>query len=76
MEIKTLKIMKYILIKDETIRRIERMQYEVDVPKNIKNKIEYADNQIKENNYNSCKMLDIVDSELLDEEVVDLKKPQ
>lgn len=76
MEIKILKIMKYILIKDETIRRIERMQYEVEVPKNIKNKIEYADNQIKENNYKSCKMLDIVDSELLDDEVVDLKKPQ
>ncbi len=68
--------MKYILIKDETIRRTERMQYEVEVPKNIKNIIEYADNQIKENNYKSCKMLDIVDSELLDDEVVDLKKPQ
>ena len=76
MEIKILKIMKYILIKGETIRRTERMQYEVEVPKNIKNIIEYADNQIKENNYKSCKMLDIVDSELLDDEVVDLKKPQ
>ncbi len=76
MEIKTLKIMKYLLIKDETIRRTERMQYEVEIPKNIKNKIEYADNQVKENKYKTYKMLDIVDSELLDDEVVDLKKLQ
>ncbi len=74
MEIKTLKIMKYILIKDESIRRTERMQYKVEIPKNIKNKIEYADNQVKKNNYQSCKMLDIVDSEMLDDEVVNLKK--
>ena len=73
MEIKILKNMKYILTKDETIRRTERMQYEVEVPENIKNKIGYADNQIKENNYKSYKMLDIVDSELLDDEVIDLK---
>jgi len=72
-EIKILKNMKYILTKDETIRRTERMQYEVEVPENIKNKIGYADNQIKENNYKSYKMLDIVDSELLDDEVIDLK---
>ena len=66
--------MKYILIKDESIRRTERMQYKVEIPKNIKNKIEYADNQVKKNNYQSCKMLDIVDSEMLDDEVVNLKK--
>mgnify|MGYP001582102422 CR=1 FL=1 len=65
--------MKYILVKDETIRRTERMQYEVEIPRNIKNKIEYADNQIKDNNYRSYKMIDIVDSELLDDEVVNLK---
>jgi len=29
--------MKYTLIKDETIRRIERVQYVVEIPKNIKN---------------------------------------
>ncbi len=65
--------MKYILIKDETIRRTERIEYEIEIPKNILNKIEYADNQVKENNYKSYKMLDIVDSELLDDEVVNLK---
>lgn len=65
--------MKYILIKDETIRRTERVQYEIDIPKNIKNKTEYADEQVKENNYKSYKISDIVDGELLDEEVVSLK---
>lgn len=65
--------MKYLLIKDETIRRTERMQYEVEIPKNIRNKAEYADEQVKENNYNSYRMLDIVDSELLDDEVINLK---
>ena len=63
--------MKYVLIKDETIRRTERIQYVVEVPKSIKNKIQYADNQVKENNYKSYKMLDIVDGELLDDEVID-----
>jgi len=65
--------MKYTLIKDETIRRIERVQYVVEIPKNIKNKIEYADEQVRGNNYKSYKMIDIVDSELLDDEVVNLK---
>ncbi len=65
--------MKYILTKDETIRRTERMQYEVEIPKNIKNKIEYADEQVRENNYKSYKMVNIVDGEILDEEVIDLE---
>lgn len=65
--------MKYILTKDETIRRTERMQYEVEIPKNIKNKIEYADEQVRGNNYKSYKIVDIVDGELLDDEVVNLE---
>ncbi len=65
--------MKYILVKDETIRRIERIQYEVEIPKNTRNKFEYADNQVQDNNYESYKMVDILESELLDDEVVDLK---
>ncbi len=64
--------MKYIIIKDETIRRTERMQYEIEIPKNVRNKIEYADNQVKDNNYKSYKMIDILESELLDDEVVNL----
>lgn len=65
--------MKYILIKDETIRRIERVQYVVEIPKNIKKKTEYADERVKDNKYKSYKVLNIIDSELLDEEVVNLK---
>lgn len=65
--------MKYILTKHETIRRTEEIQYEVEIPKNIKNKVRYANNQIEENNYQSCNLLDIVDSELIDDEIIDLK---
>ncbi len=64
--------MKYIIIKDETVRRTERIRYEVEIPKNIKNKTEYADEQVKENNYKSYEISDIIDSELLDDEVVNL----
>jgi len=65
--------MKYILTKDETIRKTERIQYEIEIPRNIRNKTEYADEQVKENNYKSYKISDIIDSELLDDEVIDLK---
>ncbi len=65
--------MKYILTKHETIRRTEKIQYEVEIPKNIQGKSEYANNQIEENNYQSYKMVDIVDSELVDDEIISLK---
>jgi len=65
--------MKYILTKDEIIRKTERIQYEIEIPRNIRNKTEYADEQVKENNYKSYKISDIIDSELLDDEVIDLK---
>lgn len=65
--------MKYILIKDETIRRTERVRYEIEIPKNIKNKILYADNQVKENNYESYKIIDRFNSEPIDDEIISLK---
>jgi len=73
MEIKILKIMKYILTKYETIRRTEQIEYYIDIPKNIKNKERYANNQIFENKYKKYKIVDIVDSEILDDEIIDLK---
>ena len=65
--------MKYFLTKYETITRTEKVQYEIEVPKNIKSKKKYADNQIQENNYQSHKILDIVDSELIDEEIISFR---
>lgn len=69
-----IKTMKYILTKHETMKRIEQVEYEVEIPKRIKNKTQYADDQIVENGYKNSKVVDILDSELLDEEVVNLRK--
>lgn len=69
-----MKSTKYILTKYENIRRIEKVEYEIEIPEKIKNKIEYADEQVLENNYNNYKIVDIIDSEMLDEEIMDLRK--
>ena len=69
-----MKITKYILTKYETIRRIEKVEYEIEIPEEIKNKMEYADEQVLENNYNNYKIVDIVDSEMLNEEIVDFNE--
>ncbi len=65
--------MKYFLTKRETIRRTEEIQYEIKIPKNIINKTEYANNQVEENNYQSCKTIDIIDSKMINDEIVGLK---
>lgn len=65
--------MKYFLTKYETITRTEKIQYEIEIPKNIKDKTGYANNQVVENNYQSYKLLDIVGSEFINDEIVDLK---
>jgi hypothetical protein len=65
---------KYILIKYETVRRTEKVEYTVEIPVNIRNKTEYADEQVFDNNYVDYKVVDIVDSERLDEEICGLRK--
>lgn len=65
---------KYIATKLETIRRVEKIQYVVSIPEKIKNKEEYVLKQVGNGNYISCKVVDIVDSEMLDEEFVSLDK--
>jgi len=65
---------KYVLTKYETIRRTEKVEYTVEIPVNIRNKTEYADEQVFDNNYFDCKVVDIVDSESLDEEICSLRK--
>ncbi|MFH1193722.1 MAG: hypothetical protein V1661_01875 [bacterium] len=64
--------MKYILTKLETIKRTEKIEYLIDISTNIKNKDRYANNQIVKNNYEKCKLVDIIDSEILDDEIVGL----
>ncbi len=65
---------KYILTKYETIRRTEKVEYMVEIPENIKNKTAYADEQVLDNNYANYRVVDIVDSELLDEEIRSLQR--
>lgn len=64
---------KYILIKYETIRRTEKVEYTVEIPEKIRNKTAYANEQVGDNNYTDCKVVDIVDSEMLDEKVSSLR---
>jgi hypothetical protein len=65
---------KYILTKYETIRRTEKVEYAVEIPENIKNKKVYAVEQVLDNHYGDYKVVDIVDSEMLDEEIGDLRR--
>lgn len=65
--------MKYILTKNEIIRRTEKIEYSVDIPENIKNKEKYANSLIFENKYKNHKVIDVIDSEILDEEIVSLR---
>jgi hypothetical protein len=65
---------KYILTKYETIRRTEKVEYTVEIPENINNKTAYADEQVIDSNYADYKVVDIVDSEKLDEEVRSLRR--
>jgi len=69
-----MKTTKYILTKHETVRKTEKVEYEIEIPEKIKNKTEYANNQIFNNNYKNCKVADIIDSELIDEEFIDLRR--
>lgn len=65
---------KFILTKYETIRRTEKVEYTVEVPENIRNKTAYAEEQVFDNNYLDYKVVDIVDSEKLDEEIRSLRR--
>ena len=69
-----MKTTRYILTKNETVRRVEKVEYMIKIPANVKNKKAYAEKQLEDNNYVSCEVVDIVDSEMLDDEVIDLRK--
>ena len=65
---------KYILTKYETIRRTEKVEYAVEIPESIRNKTVYANEQVLDSNYVDYKVVDIVDSEMLDEETRSLRR--
>jgi len=65
--------MEHILTKYETVKRTEKIEYSIDIPKNIKDKEKYANNQVAENEYKKCKIVDIIDSEILDDKVISLR---
>ena len=65
---------RYILTKYETIRRTEKVEYVVDIPEVVMNKKEYADELVLENEHLDCTVVDIVNSEKLDEEIIGLRR--
>ena len=69
-----MKTPRYILTKNETVRRVEKVEYIIKIPENVKNKEVYAEKQVEDSNYVSCKVVDILDSEMLDDEITDLRK--
>ena len=66
--------LKYILTKYERILRVEKVEYTVDIPLNIKNKRAYAAEQLLNSNYVDYKVVDIPFSELLEERTHGLRR--
>lgn len=69
-----MKSTQYIITKHETIRRIEQVEYMVKIPLHIRNKEQYAYDKINDGDYLSCKLVDVLDGEMLDDELICLKK--
>jgi len=65
---------KYILTKFERVLRVEKVEYTVEIPDNIKDRRRYATEQLLEGNYTDCKVVDIPLSKMLDEEVHSLRR--
>jgi len=66
--------MRYILIRHETITKTEEVQYEIDIPVNIRSKKEYAEEQITEGNYSDSKVVNVLDSQMVDENNLSFRK--
>ncbi len=65
---------KYILTKFERVLRVEKVEYTVEIPDDIRDKRGYATAQLLECNYMDCKVVDIPLSKMLDEEFHSLRK--
>ena len=65
---------KYVLTKYERILRVERVEYTVEIPEDIKNRKAYAVEQIFGSKYTDCKVVGIPFSEMLEEEIHSFRK--
>jgi len=65
---------RYVLTKYERMLRLEKVEYVVEIPDNIRNKLIYADKQIMDSNYTDCRVVDIPVSKMLDEEIHSLRR--
>ena len=65
---------RYILTKYETVQRTEKVEYVVDIPEVVRNKRQYANELVSNNEYLAYAVVDVVDSEKLDEEVRSLRR--
>lgn len=65
---------KYVLTRHETITKTEEVQYEIDVPTNIKSKQEYAEEQISDGNYSKSKIVNVLDSQIIGEENLSFRR--
>lgn len=66
--------MKYLLTRYETIKRVEEVEYEIEIPHGIKSKSEYAEEKVLGGAYEHCRVMNVLESESLDEETVGLKR--
>ena len=67
---------KYILTKYERILRVEKVEYTFEIPKDTKNKLAYATQQLEDSNYIDCKVVDIPISKMLEEEIHNLRRAE
>ncbi len=65
---------KYILTRCERMLRVEKVEYVVEVPERIKDKLAYAEKHVFNSDYVSCAVVDIPFSEKLEEETEGLRK--
>ena len=65
---------KYVLTKYERILRLEKVEYVVEIPENIRNKLAYAGEQVMDSNYTDCEVVDMPVSKMLDEEIHSLRR--
>jgi translation initiation factor RLI1 len=65
---------KYILTKYEKMLRVEKVEYTVEIPGHIKNKLAYAVKKIEDSDYVDYIIADIPHSKMLEEEIDSLRR--
>lgn len=67
---------KYILIRHETIIRTEKIRYEINIPEDIIDKKEYAEEMVSSGDYINSKVVDVLGGQVVNEENLSLRKKQ